>query len=90
LVQLATRAKRKISELVKDCPIDMNGIKTKVDVNIIALGSFDFFIGMDWLEKYHVVLDCYNKTITYLDDEGKEHKVQVIPRAVVVREVSTM
>ena len=38
LVQLATWAKRKINELVKDCLIDMNGLSTKVDVNIIPLG----------------------------------------------------
>jgi hypothetical protein len=54
LVQLATRDKRKINELVKDCPIDMNGLGTKVDVNIIPLGLHDCLIGMDWLEKHHV------------------------------------
>jgi len=58
LVQLAMRAKRKINELVKDCPIDMNGLNTKVDVNIIPLGSYDCLIGMDWLEKHHDVPDC--------------------------------
>jgi predicted aspartyl protease len=90
LVQLATGAKRKINELVKDCQIDMNGLNTKVDVNIIPLGSYDCLIGMDWLEKHHVVLDCYNKTITCLDEEGKQGKIQGIPRVVVVREISAM
>jgi hypothetical protein len=60
LVQLATWAKTKINELVKYFPIDMNGLNTKVDVNIIPLGSYDCLIGMDWLKKHHVVLDCYN------------------------------
>jgi hypothetical protein len=46
-------AKRKINELVKYCPIEMNGLNTKVDVNIIPLGSYDCLIGMDWLEKHH-------------------------------------
>jgi hypothetical protein len=55
LVQLTTRAKRKINELVKYCPIDMNGLNTKVDINIIPLGSYDCLIDMDWLEKHHVV-----------------------------------
>jgi hypothetical protein len=50
LVQLARGAKRKINELVKYCPIDMNGLSTKVDVNIISLGSYDSLIGIDWLE----------------------------------------
>ena len=39
LAQLSTWVKRKINELVKYCPIYMNGINTKVDVNIILLGS---------------------------------------------------
>jgi hypothetical protein len=90
LVQLATGAKRRINELVKDCPIDMNGLNTKVYLNIIPLGSYDCLIGMDWLDKHHVVLDYYNKTITCLDEEGKQGKVQGIPRTVVVREISTM
>jgi hypothetical protein len=48
----------------------MNGLGEKVDVNIVPLGSYDCIIGMDWLEKYHVVLDYYDKTITCLDEEG--------------------
>jgi hypothetical protein len=90
LVQLATEAKRKINELAKDCPIDMNGLITRVDANIIPLGSHDFLIDMDWLEKHHVVLDCYNKTITCLDEEGHQGKIQGIPRVVVFREISAM
>jgi hypothetical protein len=47
LFQLATRDKRKINELVKDFPIEMNVLNTKVEVNIISLGSYDCLIGMD-------------------------------------------
>jgi hypothetical protein len=68
----------------------MNGLSTKVDVNIIPLGSYDFLIGMDWLGKHHVVLDCYNKTITCLDEEGWQGKIQGIPRVVAVRDISAM
>jgi predicted aspartyl protease len=74
LVQLATGAKRKINELVKYFPIDMNGLNTKVDVNIIPLGSYDCLIGMDWLEKHHVVLDCYNKKSFVLMKRGSKEK----------------
>jgi hypothetical protein len=68
----------------------MNGLNTKVDVNITPLGSYDRLIDMDLLEKHHVFLDFYNKKITCLDEEGKQGKVQGIPRVVVVRESSTM
>jgi hypothetical protein len=75
LVQLAIGAKINLSELVKDFPIDMTGLNAKVYVNIIPLGSYDCLIGMDWLEKHHVVLDYYNKKITCLDEGGKKGKV---------------
>jgi hypothetical protein len=47
--------------------MEMNGLHTKVDLNIILLGSYDFLISMDWLDENHVVLDCYNKAFTCLD-----------------------
>jgi hypothetical protein len=50
LVQLATRANRKVVELVKSCPVDMNGLSTKEDLNILPLGSYECLIGMDWLD----------------------------------------
>jgi hypothetical protein len=59
-------------------------------VNIISLGSDDCLIEMGWLEKLQVVLDCYNKTITCLDEEGKKGNIQGIPRVVVVREIPSM
>jgi hypothetical protein len=90
LLQLVIRDKRKISELVEDFPIDMNGINTKVDVNIIPLDSYYFLIGMDWLEKHHDVPDCYNNIIICIDEEGRQCKIQGILRVVVVREISAM
>jgi hypothetical protein len=90
LVQLATVAKRRINEMVKECPMDMNGLSTKAYLNIIPLGSYDFLIGMDWLDKHHVVLDCYKKSFTCLDEEGNLRTVQGIPREVAIREVSAL
>jgi hypothetical protein len=45
LVQLATGTKRRINETVRGCPINMNGVNTIVDMNIIPLGSYDILIG---------------------------------------------
>jgi hypothetical protein len=49
LVQLATGTKRKINKLVKYLLVNINGINTKEDLNIISLGSYDYLIGMDWI-----------------------------------------
>ncbi|GJZ09810.1 putative reverse transcriptase domain-containing protein [Tanacetum coccineum] len=38
--------------------------RTNPDSNVITeLGSFDVIIGMDWLSKYHAVIDCAEKII---------------------------
>jgi hypothetical protein len=87
LVKLAIGARRKVNEMVKSCLIDMNGLNTKADLNILPLGSYDFLIGMDWLHQHHTLLDCHNKEFTCLDEEGKLRRVQGIPRAVTIREI---
>jgi hypothetical protein len=84
LVQLATRTKRKDVELVKLFPVNMNGLSTKEDLNILPLGSYDYLIGMDWSEQHHVVLDCHNKAFNFLNEEGNPRTIQVIPRVVTV------
>jgi hypothetical protein len=50
LVQLATGAKRKVIDMVKSCLMDMNGLNTREDLNILPLGSHKYLIGMDWLD----------------------------------------
>jgi hypothetical protein len=47
LVQLATGTKRKVIELVKSYSVDMKGLSTKGELNILPLGSYDCLIGMD-------------------------------------------
>jgi hypothetical protein len=51
LVQLATGTKRKVTKLVKSCSVDMKGMSTKSELNILPLGSYDCLIGMDWLDQ---------------------------------------
>jgi hypothetical protein len=90
LVQLAIGTKRKVTELVKSCSVDMKGMSTKAELNILPLRSYDCLIGMDWLDQHHALLDCHNKRFTCLNEEGNQVTVQGIPRAVDVREISAM
>jgi hypothetical protein len=55
LVQLDTKAKRKINEMVKACPMDNNRLITKAYMNILPLGSYECLIGMDYLDQHHVI-----------------------------------
>jgi hypothetical protein len=90
LVQLATRTKRRIHDMVKGCSIILNGVNTNVDINIIPLGSYDIIIGMDWLDKHYVVLDCHSKTFTCLDEYGKQNIVKRVPRPISISEISAL
>ena len=49
LVQLDTGTKRKVSEIIEKFPLDMDGLFTYTNLNILPLGSYDILIGMDWL-----------------------------------------
>jgi hypothetical protein len=70
LVHLSTGTKRKVTELVNSCSVDMKGMSTKAELNTLPLGSYDCLIGMDWLDQYHALLDCRNKRFTCLNEEG--------------------
>jgi hypothetical protein len=71
--------------MVRVCSISINGVNTNDDLNIIPLGSYAILIGMDWLDKHHVFLDCRNKTFTCLDGDGKESIVKGVPRPISIR-----
>jgi hypothetical protein len=70
--------------------VDMNGLSTRYELSILPLGSYDYVIGMDWLDQHHSILDCRIKAFTFLDEEGNWRTVQGIPIAIVVIEISSM
>ena len=90
LVQLATSTKWKVSEIVKECEVNLNGFITKVDLDILPLGSYDVLIDMDWLEQHHVMLNCFHKSILCMDSLGNQVKVHGIPKKVFVRQISAL
>ena len=84
MVQVATGTKEKVSEIVKNCEVNLNGFLTKVNLNILPLRSYDLLIDMDYLEQNHVMLDFLHKYILCTDSLGNQVKVQGIPNKVSV------
>ena len=68
----------------------MSQFKIQLKLNVLPLGSYDVLIGMDWLEKHKVVLNCFEKTFTCLDDKGEIVTVKGIPRKVSIRQISAL
>ena len=79
---IATRTKRKVSEVVEKCPLVMNGLVTCVHLNVLPLCSYDVLIRMDWLEVHKVKLDYYNKNFECMDEEGNPRVVKGIPKVI--------
>ena len=90
LVQLATGAKRKVISFVKNCTVTMDQFETFVQVNVLPLGSYDILIGMDWLDQHRVVLNCFDKTFTFINNDGKLISVKGIPKKTAVRQISAL
>jgi len=68
----------------------MKGLRTEEDLNIIPLGSYHVLIGMGWLESHRAILDCHEKTIICLNDEGQQALVKGIPRPISLRKITAL
>ena len=90
LVQLATGAKRKVVSFVKNCAVTMDQFETFVKINVLPLGSYDILIGMDWLEQHRVVLNCFDKTFSCINNDGELINVKEIPRKIAIRHISAL
>ena len=82
LVQLVTRMKTKVSEIVKDHRINLSCISTTVNFNILPVGPYDILIGMDWLETHRAIIDCLHKILDCTDEERNKHTVKKIYRPI--------
>jgi len=90
LVQPAIGTKIKVSEMVERCTMMLNEITTHADLNVLPLGSYDVLIDMDWLEEHRAKLDCYNKILECINDEGRPQLVRGMLKKVSIRQISTL
>ncbi|GJW54189.1 putative reverse transcriptase domain-containing protein [Tanacetum coccineum] len=56
----------------------------------VELGSFDVIVGMDWLAKYHAIIDCAEKIVRHhvflahvttkeIEDKSGEKRLEDVP-----------
>ncbi|GKE85949.1 putative reverse transcriptase domain-containing protein, partial [Tanacetum coccineum] len=61
-VELADGKVIGINTIIRGCTV--NFLNHPFNINLMPeLGSFDVIIGMDWLSKYHAVIDCAEKIV---------------------------
>jgi hypothetical protein len=54
-----------------DCSLNLGDFVMKANLYVTILGSYDFVIGMDWLESLDVILNYKMKQLSLIDDEGQ-------------------
>lgn len=90
LVQLATRAKRRVCRWVRSRAFELNGMPTSMHINVLHVGSYNMLLGTDWLFTHKTKVDCYKKAIECLDDDGEKRILQGKKKPTSVRMVTTM
>jgi hypothetical protein len=76
LVQVEIGTKIKVYDFISDCELSLGSQNTNINLNILPLGSYDIIIGMDWLERHKAVLDCYEKSLNYKNENDIIKTVQ--------------
>eukprot|EP00253_Pinus_taeda_P032681 PITA_32681 len=71
LVQLAIGTKKQVHHWVRVCAFYFNGMPTTTHLNVLLLGSYSVLLDMAWLYLHRTKVDCYDKSIECLDDNGE-------------------
>ncbi|GJT20429.1 putative reverse transcriptase domain-containing protein [Tanacetum coccineum] len=52
-----------IHTIIRGCTLNFLDHPFNINLMPVELGSFDVIVGMDWLAKYHAVIDCAKKIV---------------------------
>ncbi|GJY74566.1 reverse transcriptase domain-containing protein [Tanacetum coccineum] len=52
-----------INTIIRGCTLNFLDHPININLMPVELGSFDVIVGMDWLAKYHAVIDCAEKIV---------------------------
>lgn len=55
-----------------NCPISIYGSDFGVNLIFLPLSDLNVILGMNWLEFNHVNINCYNKSVRFLDPDDDE------------------
>ncbi|KAD5508277.1 hypothetical protein E3N88_15980 [Mikania micrantha] len=54
-----------ISYVYRDCPIRIESIVCNADLLPMQMGDFDVILGMDWLYRHHVTIECQTRRVLF-------------------------
>ncbi|XP_076929221.1 uncharacterized protein LOC143593489 [Bidens hawaiensis] len=56
-----------ITSVYKDCPIRVESIMYNANLYLMHMSDFDVILGIDWLSRHHVTIDCYSRCVIFGD-----------------------
>ncbi|GJS39766.1 reverse transcriptase domain-containing protein [Tanacetum coccineum] len=76
-----------VNTVLRGCTVNFLNHPFHIDLMPVEMGSFEVIIGMDWLTKYHAIIDCAKKIVRIPfgneiliiqgDGSGNEHGTQL-------------
>ena len=45
--------------------VSLDGLSFVADLVVMSMSDYDVIIGMDWLARHHMSLDCFSKMVTF-------------------------
>ncbi|GJU54475.1 putative reverse transcriptase domain-containing protein [Tanacetum coccineum] len=62
-VELANEKIIGINTIIRGCTLNFLDHPFNINLMAVELGSFDVIVGLDWLAKYHAIIDCSEKIV---------------------------
>ncbi|XP_073133868.1 uncharacterized protein [Henckelia pumila] len=70
-VSLPSGEELKSSSVVRNCKVQMQSLVLCADFIVLKMVDFDAILGMDWLIRHEAIIDCKQKTVSVIDQNGK-------------------
>ncbi|GJV91576.1 putative reverse transcriptase domain-containing protein [Tanacetum coccineum] len=91
-VELADGKIIRINTIIRGCTLNFLDHPFNINLMPVELGSFDVIVGMDWLAKYHAIIDCAEKIVRNhvflahvntkeIEDKSREKRLEDVPIA---------
>ena len=58
------------TEVIRGCVLEIFGVEIPIDLVPIAMGDVCVIVGMDWLTRFGVVINCERQLVTVRDPNG--------------------
>ena len=58
------------SDVIRGCVLEIFSVEFPIDLVPIAMGDVCVIVGMDWLSRYEVVIDCKRQLVSIQDPSG--------------------